>query len=169
MGTRGPAPTPTAVLRLRDSTLVRKRTKQGEPQPERGVPARPHHVTKESRAVWSAVTRMLDQMQVLTVADGGQLERYCLMFVQWRQLQRVIARFSDTDDLLVGSLKNDATRPILRNTWAEAHRLDGTLRQIETQFGLTPAARARLSCLVSGAQEAVAEDDLESLFFSGAG
>jgi len=169
MGTRGPVPTPTAVLKLRDSTLVRKREQRGEPQPERGIPTRPHHVTKDARALWSAITKMLDDMQVLTVIDGGQLERYCFMFVQWRQLQRVIAKFSSTDDLLVGSLKNDGTRPIVRNAWSEAHRLDAALKQIEAQFGLTPAARARLSCLVSGAKDAVDEDDLEAMFFSGAG
>lgn len=169
MGTRGPAPTPTAVLKLRDSRLARERQQRGEPQPERGVPTRPHTVTNESRALWSAVTRMLDHMQVLTVIDGGQLERYCLMFVQWRQIQRVIAKFSSTDDLLVGSLKNDGTRPILRNAWAEAHRLDAALRQTEAQFGLTPAARAPLSCLVNAAQDAVQDDDLEQMFFSGAG
>lgn len=169
MGSRGPAPTPTAVLKLRDSRMARDRAQRGEPQPERGIPTRPHNVTNESRALWSAVTRMLDDMQVLTVIDGGQLERYCLMFVQWRQLQRVIARFSSTDDLLVGSLKNDGTRPIIRNAWTEAHRLDAALKQIEAQFGLTPAARARLSCLVNGSKDAVDEDDLEAMFFSGAG
>ena len=147
MGSRGPASTPTSILKIRGSRLAREREKQGEPQPDRGIPTRPHSVVKESRAVWTAVTKMLDDMAVLTRVDGGQLERYCLMFVQWRQIQRIIQRFSGTDDMLIGSLRNDETRSIVRNSWAEAHKLDAGLKQIEMQFGLTPAARARLSCL----------------------
>lgn len=169
MGTRGPASTPTNILKLRGSRLAREREKQGEPQPDRGIPTRPAGVTNESRAVWSAVTKMLDDMQVLTVIDGGQLERYCIMFVQWRQIQRVIAKFSGTDEMLIGSLRNDETRPIVRNAWLESHKLDAGLKQIEMQFGLTPAARARLTCLVNGDRETVNGDDRESMFFSGAG
>ena len=169
MGSRGPAATPTAVLKIRGSRLAREREKQGEPQPDRGVPVRPHSVTKESRAVWSAVTKMLDEMAVLTRVDGGQLERYCIMFVQWRQIQRVLAKFSDTDERLVGTLGNDKMRTIVRLAWAESHKLDAGLKQIEMQFGLTPAARARLSCLVNGAADVVKGDDIESMFFAGAG
>lgn len=168
MGSRGPQPTPTNILKIRGSRLAREREKSGEPMPERGVPTRPATVVKESRAVWSAVTRMLDEMSVLTIADGGQLERYCLMFVQWRQLQRVIDRFSKTDDMLIAAIRGDETRQIMRNVWMEYHKLDQALRQTEMQFGLTPAARARLSCLVHNEPEKVNNDDLADRFFIGA-
>lgn len=168
MGTRGPAATPTSILKIRGSRLAREREKQGEPQPDRGVPTRPHSVVKESRAVWTAVTKMLNDMQVLTVIDGGQLERYCLMFVQWRQIQRVVSRFGSTDDMLIASLRNDETRSILRNLWAEYHRLNQALKQTEMQFGLTPAARARLTCMVAGESEKVQGDELADRFFIGA-
>jgi P27 family predicted phage terminase small subunit len=168
-GPRGPAPTPTPILKLRGSRLAKGREKQGEPSPERGRPERPSNIVSESRKLWTKLTGLLDDMGVLTKIDGGQLERYCLMFVQWRQLQRVIQRMSGTDDALILSLKRDDTRPILRNAWAESHRLDAALKQIEMQFGLTPAARARLSCLVNGNSDGVNKDDRETFFFSGAG
>ena len=168
MGSRGTASTPTSILKIRGSRLAREREKQGEPQPDRGIPTRPSSVVKESRAVWTAVTKMIDDMAVLTRVDGGQLERYCLMFVQWRQIQRVLAKFSDTDERLVGSLGNDKTRVIMRLAWQESHKLDAGLKQIEMQFGLTPAARARLTCLVNGATESVQGDDMADRFFIGA-
>lgn len=161
----GMTPTPTAILKLRGSRLVRDREKRGEPTPESGIPARPRNVTNEARELWTVVTRMLERMGVVATIDGGQLERYCLMFVQWRQLQRVIAKFSTTDDVLAATLKNDDARPIVRNAWTEAHRLDAALKQIEMQFGLTPAARARLTCLVHGDRKTVDGDDREQLFF----
>lgn len=166
MGKRGPAPTPTAILKMRGSPLARDREKQGEPMPERGIPDRPAHVKNSARKLWTNLTKMLDDMGVLTRIDGGQLERYCLMFVQWRQLQRVLHKFNNTDDLLAGALKNDESRPIVRNAWSESHRLDNALKQIEVQFGLTPAARARLSCLVNGVP--ASNDPVEERFF-GAG
>lgn len=169
MGTRGPQPTPTSILKIRGSRMAKEREKAGEPMPDRGVPTRPQNVTNESRVVWSAVTRMLDEMTVLTRVDGGQLERYCLMFVQWRQIQRAIARFSNTDDMLIASLRNDETRQIVRNLWAEYHKLDASLKQTEMQFGLTPAARARLTCMVAGDSEKVTGDDFANKFFCGAG
>ena len=169
MGSRGPAPTPTSILKIRGSDRARIREKAGEPTPNRGQPTRPVNVTNESRAVWSAVTKMLDEMTVLTVADGGQLERYCLMFVQWRQIQRALAKFQATDDMLISSLRNDEARSVVRNLWAEYHRLNQSLRHTEMQFGLTPAARARLTCMVSGETEKIQGDELADKFFCGAG
>lgn len=161
----GMTPTPTAILKLRGSRRARAREKRGEPMPEHGAPQRPRNVTNEARELWTAVTRMLDNMGVLTTVDGGQLERYCLMFVQWRQMQRVIGKLNTTDELLIASLRNDELRSVLRNAWAEAHRLDAALKQVEMQFGLTPAARARLACLVHGDRGSVNGDDREALFF----
>lgn len=169
MGERGQPPTPTAILKLRGSRLAKDREKQNEPTPERGIPARPANVQDEARKLWVKITKLLDNMGVLTKIDGGQLERYSIYFVQWRQMQRVIEKFSSTDMVLVGALKSDELRSVIRNAWAESHRLDGALKQIEMQFGLTPAARARLSCLVNGNSDAADKDDRETMFFSGAG
>lgn len=135
------------------------------------MPTRPANVTNESRAVWSAATKMLDEMQVLTVADGGQLERYCIMFVQWRRVHRAIEKMTATDDMLIATVLDKdgrGSRSVIRNLWAEYHRLNQALRQTEMQFGLTPAARARLTCMVAGEADKVQGDELADKFFCGA-
>ena len=142
MGKRGPARTPTSILQLRGSW--RAKVRGDEPTPDEGRPECPDTLTDDERDVWDRVTALLDDMCVLTVADGAQLERYCRFYVRWRQCERIIAKFS-SDDVLIGGLTNDGMRPVIRNAWAESHRLAGELRRIEGQFGLTPAARAGLN------------------------
>jgi P27 family predicted phage terminase small subunit len=97
---------------------------------------------------------MFDQMNILTTVDGHQLERYCVYLCRWRACEEFIARNgisypikSDDPNYYIVRLPNITTavigfveHPQLR----ESHRLDAALKQIEQQFGLTPAARTRL-------------------------
>lgn len=142
MGQRGPARTPTSILKLRGSWRGKARAE--EPAPDAGHPECPEWLSPDERAAWEHLTNLLAGMRVLTVADGAQLERYCRYYVRWRQCERIIAKFAQ-DELLVGGLTNESMRPVIRNAWAESHRLAGELRRIEGQFGLTPAARASLN------------------------
>jgi P27 family predicted phage terminase small subunit len=152
MGTRGPAPTPTPILAIRGSW--RAKTRLGEPKPPRGKPTCPKSFTAEQRKVWKKLCAVLDAMNVLTHADGHQLERYCTYLVRWRDCEAFLARHgisypikSDDPTYYVARVPNTKTavvgfaeHPQLR----ESHRLDAALKQIEAQFGLTPAARSRL-------------------------
>ena len=144
MGQRGPARTPTSILKLRGSWRAKMRG--DEPAPDQRAPECPEWLSAEERAVWERVTALLAEMRLLTVADGAQLERYCRYSVRWRQCERIMAKFT-TDDMLVGGLTNEGMRPVIRNAWTESHRLAAELRRIEAQFGLTPAARASLNVI----------------------
>lgn len=137
--------------------------------PERGKPAKPANAQGDADKLWKSITKLLDNMGVLTKIDGGQLERYCLYFVEWRLCQVAKEPFYKSPGNLRAAYANDEHRAVLRNLNAESHRLDSALKQIEMQFGLTPASRARLSCLVNGNSDGVDKDDRESFFFSGAG
>ncbi len=75
MGHRGPAPTPTEILRLRGSKRANRRTT--EPKPERGIPSCPQHLGKTARAEWRRVTKPLDQMGVIAKIDRALLAAYC--------------------------------------------------------------------------------------------
>jgi P27 family predicted phage terminase small subunit len=105
-------------------------------------------------------------MRVLTVADGPQIERYARMYMLWRRVQQVIEKYN-TPELLEQAWDSDRSRPVIRNALAEARNLDTHLKQIEGNFGLTPAARARLACLLNGGDGEV-KDSRESKFFGSA-
>ncbi len=152
MGRRGPAPTPTKILETRGSW--RAKTRSGEPRPEPGKPVCPKHLTKDQRAVWARLCKVLDDMGVLTVADGSQLERYVVYYCRWRACEKFIDAngmsyaLKSADPLFyVGKLPNGeaVVRFLEYPQVKESHRLDAALKQIEAQFGLTPAARTRLT------------------------
>jgi P27 family predicted phage terminase small subunit len=157
--------TPTAILKLRDSRESKEREKRGEPMPEQGVPERPANIVKESRQVWTVLTKILDDMGVLTTIDGAQLERYCLNMVEWRQLQRIMAKMNGTDDMLFKAMLNEDLLPVIRNVWLQCQRLDTAMKQIEIQYGMTPSSRARITCLVYGDRKTPDADNREELFF----
>lgn len=171
MGQRGPAPTPTKILEMRGSW--RAKINSGEPQPEPGPPRTPRRLNTAAKRIWRELTRQLDDIGLVTKLDGYQLERYCTMFVRWRECEDFIGKNGVTYTLraedstrYIGRLPNGgdfiagfAEYPQVK----ESHRLDKALKQIEAQFGLTPAARARLT--VTAPEQ---EDDKTERFFKGA-
>ncbi len=112
-------------------------------------------LTKEQASVWRRVCSILDDMGVLTKADPFQLERYCVMLLRWRACEEFIAkngityplkasepsqyvgRLPNSNEYVVGFAEYDAVK--------ESHRLDKALKQIESNFGMTPSARSRIS------------------------
>lgn len=165
MGARGPAPTPTAILNMRGSRWP-ERNRRGEPTPKRGRPRCPRHLNKSQRSVWRAACDILDDMGVLTTADGAQLERYAVLFVRWRRCVAFLEQ-KDAEHAQHGVVVPPGCYPIWSKdshtyvqaakdgtaligfapypTVREAHQIDVALKGIEQQFGLTPAARARIT------------------------
>lgn len=138
MGKRGPAPVPTELLKLRGSTKANAR--KGEPQPRKNKPKMPSHMSDGAKAVWRAVVPMLEHMQVLTEVDGMALERYCVAFARWRECERVI----DEQGAVMEFAKDGGTYAQQRPEVGISNKLATMLLRLEQEFGLTPAARARL-------------------------
>lgn len=128
MGKRGPPPTPTHILKVRGSW--RAKIRGDEPAPPPGRPVPPEKFPAACRAIWETLTAQLEAMQLLCPSDGWQLERYCRLFVRWRRCESVI-------DVL--GFKNAIAES------KESRRLDMALKQIEKNFCLTPADRARMA------------------------
>jgi P27 family predicted phage terminase small subunit len=154
MGARGPAPTPTAILRLRGSW--RAKTRPGEPQAPAGAPKCPRHLNEAQRKVWRQACKALESMGLLTQVDGAALERYVRYLVRWRANED----FLDRNGISFGVKNDDPSNYAAKigdGTPAavvdfeeypqvkDSYKLNEALRQLETQFGLTPAARARLT------------------------
>lgn len=138
MGLRGIPPTPTRILELRGSRKAEGRT--GEPQAEQGAPPEPE-LTPAQLAIWRRLCDEIDSLGVLTVVDGWQLERYARFIDRWRNVEKALDRLG-TDLLAV--VVGEATNTAFKRLSVESRKLDGVLKQIEQQFGLTPSARVRL-------------------------
>lgn len=102
------------------------------------VPRAPSWLSKHAKAEWQRVLPALVQRKILTVADLGSLENYCVACGRVRELERVIQAASDIDPVLF-RLQDKAT---------------ATARQLASELGLTPVSRSRPSV-----REGSGEDD----------
>jgi len=157
----GPRPKPTAQLKLSGSRIA-KYNRLGEPEPGLGVPPRPEWLSDSAVEVWDQVVKILSNMQVLTVADGLMISRYCELWVDWRDANSWIRQHGTTYPLknADGTVKYHVQLPqvsIRNNVGRE-------LRAIECEFGLSPSARTRIN--VDHAQGKKASGG-KSRFFSG--
>lgn len=142
MGARGRVPTPTAVLKLHDSWRAKRREKDGEVQPEPGVPVAPAFASEDERALWEFVVGEIDKTPgLLTIVDGFQLERYCRTLARWRRIDRVLAGIEED---VIGALTDFVRRQVIRSLWLEYRACDHDLKQTEDRYGLTPSARSRI-------------------------
>jgi P27 family predicted phage terminase small subunit len=77
MGKRGPKKTPTNILKIRGSSLVKDRPKN-EPIPVAGMPEPPEWVQGEALAEWNRKAPLLYEQGTLTLVDGNALGAYCV-------------------------------------------------------------------------------------------
>ena len=153
MGKRGPAPTPTEILKLRGSW--RGTVNRNEPHPEVGEPDCPFGDDRtEERSIWKQVCEALVPTRIITLADFAQIERYCIYLVRWRMCEQHVKKFGVRCAVKAMNPKRFITREANGMAivdfieWpevAESHQLDKDLKQIEASFGMTPSARSRLT------------------------
>lgn len=135
MGSRGPKPTPTAILKKRGSW--RADVNPDEPQVEPGEPPQPKWLSQGGKKAWTELVPLLLGAGVLTPADGHALARYCELRVRWESLNAHITQHGETyasgDDV---------------KSWPQVRHLatvTDQLLRLEQSFGLTPSARSRVN------------------------
>ena len=140
MGARGKPPTPTSVLKLRGSW--RAEINGDEPLPEKGEPKKPEWLTNVSDYCWSQLVPLLQDMDVLTVADGMALSLLCETFASWRKAEEMLQKSGEVYPILDG---NGETKYLAQSPYVAIAR--NTAKQLQTllrEFGLTPSARSRI-------------------------
>jgi len=117
----------------------KRRRYQREPEPPKGVPDCPQHLDEIAKAKWFETANILQDMNVLSKADGDALELYCSAYARYRKAQDDVKKFGG----VVVSAKNKVPFP---SPWAKMlNDAFDQLTKMQIQFGLTPAARARMS------------------------
>lgn len=141
MGKRGPAKTPTRILQLRGSPLAKQR--EGEPQPDPGIPEKPFALSPAGDTVWDEVTTLLGSVGLVTPLDGRPLARYCELVGVWNDLRAFLEKSGTAHPVKnrAGEIVGVRMYPQLK---AALHVSEHLLR-LESHFGLTPSARANLA------------------------
>lgn len=166
---------PTA-LKLVQGNPGKRALNPAEPKPARALPSPPDHISIRARNAWGRVATMLDRMGVLTEADGLALERLCECYADILEARESLALpieveerdprdRRDVDGLPVmvtrqvaegGSLTYityGKSGPMLRSRpeLALIADADRRFRGYLSDFGLTPAARSKVSATDPGA------------------
>lgn len=155
MGSRGPAPTPTVIKRLRGNPGKRKLNER-EPQPAAGkLPTAPRWLSEEARRQWRKVAGPLHRCGLLTEIDGMALGMLCESFAQYVEARRVV----DQEGMLVESDKGNKYQ----------HPAVGLMKSARVEvlkwareFGMTPASRSRIAL-----ESPKEEESLADLLFGG--
>jgi phage terminase small subunit len=112
-------PKPSA-LKVLQGTDRPDRANPAEPKPRRTAPTCPMWLEKEARREWRKLAPELVRIGLLTAVDGPAFAAFCQTFARYQQAE------------LAGDL-------------AKIRVYLPLLRPLLTEFGLTPAARARLA------------------------
>ena len=135
MGKRGPAPTPTHLLKLRGSW--RGETNTGEPVASSAVPECPAWLDEYAREAWEWVTASLSGMGILSADDLLLIVALCGAWSDYRLADETLRR-----DGFTTKGKTGVVRHPMVGVKAEA---SGRLLRLSQQFGLSPSARSRIS------------------------
>lgn len=150
MGARGPAPTPTTMLRLRGSWRAGSRS--GEPEPTIEAPSCPEWLSKEAKAEWRRVVPELLLRRTLSKADRAMLAGYCQAW----------GEFADAAKAVEAKKKHEGH--IIDHPRVAMARAFERLIKAADRFGLSPAAKAR----VRGEAGEEKPEGGKSRFFGGA-
>jgi len=102
------------------------------------VPYAPKFLNAEARAEWNRMVRILLAMGLYTEVDHAALAMYCQAWGRWVVAERKLTK---EGEIIIG-----AEGGKMQNPWRyEANKAQQQMRQMLSEFGLTPASRSRLS------------------------
>lgn len=135
---RGPAPKPTALKKLQGNPGQRK-LNESEPQPKLLTDAKcPTQITNEhAKGLWTYLAPKLCAHNLLTEIDLHAFESLCVTYGRWRHFEELVGSEKYPDKGWIAAA---------RNYQLQFYRWCG-------EFGLTPAARSRLSIMKFSALE----------------
>ena len=132
---RGPAPTPTKLLKVRGSW--RAKTRENEPELPVKAPPAPAFLNAEAKREWARQVKHLQTMGVIAEADRALLAFYCQAWAEFLEVNADLKKEGLTFSTETGYILPHPLVAIRNGAFERA-------KKIAAQFGFSPAARARL-------------------------
>jgi P27 family predicted phage terminase small subunit len=141
-----PQPRKPTALRIIEGNREKRPIPKNEPKPRRGIPKPPPHLDAYALDEWNRMAPELDAIGMLTVVDGMALGAYCICVSRARQAEEAIAKMKTRDKLTNGLMIKTSNGNAIQNPLVGvANRSMLMAIRIAAEFGMSPAARARLS------------------------
>lgn len=147
----GQRPIPTHLKLLRGNPG--KQRMHDEPQPEQfsDVPDPPPFISGYAADEWWITATELHRLGLLTKVDVPALAAYCHAFGQWRMAAESLAKMQANDPIMNGMIIKTKYGDAAMNPLVSIVRKHaGDVVRYAAEFGLTPAARSRISSGIHG-------------------
>jgi len=109
------------------------------PDPPKGRPTTPKTLRGEALAEWHRMVDRLDVAHTLSIVDDAVLARYCRLHARADRLERALAQRKTA--FYIDHLGNEKVHP----GFGQLRAYDQALRGYLVEFGMTPAARSRVT------------------------
>jgi len=139
---KGRKPKPTH-LHLVNGNPGRRPRNRREPNPPKGIPNCPEHVSDRAKLAWGAFAVKLDEMGVLTYADVWALEQLVENYAEILEWRKIIAAEGRMVDQTMSD--GETTRHVVNPACIALSDTEKRFRAMMAEFGLTPSARSRVN------------------------
>ncbi|WP_127506259.1 phage terminase small subunit P27 family [Paenibacillus humicus] len=143
MGSRGPRPKPTE-LKVLEGTYRNDRAPVNEPKPSapNQLPKAPPYFNATARKEWNRIGPELMRLGLLTIADMTLFEAYCLSYSRHAEATKSLKKAGTMFHEYTN--KAGATNFVQRPEIAVIQKEAAVIKMLCAEFGLSPAARARM-------------------------
>ncbi len=136
------------VIKFKTGNPGKRPLKKEPTLPDTGIPDPPVHLDAYAREEWGRIADGLHAMGVLHQIDQQVLAAYCDSYSRWRHaVEAMRARVEKAGgDQLAALIDKTSNGNIVQNPLIGiANKAAGDMVRYAAEFGLTPAARARLA------------------------
>ena len=136
---RGRPPKPTPLRLLEGNPGKRPLNKnEPKPRPRKRTPSAPQNLGEDGKKEWQRVAKELIALGLLTEIDMTALTLYCNAYQRYVDAERRL----DVDGMVVSTPNGY----LQQSPWlAISNRAYAQMKEIMIQFGMTPAARSRVT------------------------
>mgnify|MGYP000876640778 CR=1 FL=1 len=152
MATRGRKPKPTA-LKVLEGNPGKRPLNQNEPKPESTAPRCPSWLEQEAKNEWRRMSKTLEAMGLLTLVDKAAFAGYCQAYARWKEAEEFLSKHGTIFKTPSGYIQQ-VPQVSIAQTYLKV------MKDFCSEFGLTPAARTRISVDVEAAKP---DDPMEKL------
>ena len=154
MATRGRKPNPTA-LKVPEGNPGKRPLNDREPVPPKATLKCPAWLLPEAKKEWKRLAPALEAMGVLTMADLTAFEGYCQAYARWKEAEAFITQHGSIFQTPSGYVQQVPQVSIAQQNLK-------IMQSFCSEFGLTPATRARIIA-GAGSEDGASEDPMERL------
>lgn len=132
-------------LKIMEGNPGKKKLPVDEPEPRYIQPDPPPHLSPEALKEWERICVGLFHMKLLAEVDGAALAAYCTSYGLWENAWKILNKLEEEEAPYGGMMIITPNGTVMQNPLIGiANKAARDMMRYCVEFGMTPAARARM-------------------------